>query len=89
MEGTLYQVSKNLITLKIEEVKYIRKSDSFYWTYEKRRDALNTSCRASFDSKEDALKYLEGLIESKIIQMRGKLNYYVQKMADFKKVNNL
>jgi len=88
MEGTLYQVNNNLNELTPIEVKYIRKTDSFYWTRKDWRCAINTNYYKSFETKEEAVAHLQYLIENKTRQSQSSLDYYNEKMAKFKELNN-
>jgi len=63
----LFKVNKSLYNLmKIEEIEYIRKSESFYWKAEKQRDALETTYSKCFETKQEAVDYIGSLVKSRL-----------------------
>jgi hypothetical protein len=88
MENILYKVSKNLYNLEIQEITYIKKTDSFYWTSESRRDALNTNYCKIFENKQDAINYIKYLIQSDIDRANSSLKYANDKMDKFNNIYN-
>jgi len=79
----IYQVYENLL-LDINEVECSRVTDNSYWTLNNMRYALDTNYCKSFKSKDDAVRYLKGKINSKINSVKSTLNYYEEKLEEFK-----
>jgi len=89
MENKLYQVSINM-NLKIHEVEYEKITDSFYVRKgSKYKDAINTNHRKSFKNKEDAIIYLESLLNKQILHLESSLEYYKNEMVKFKETYKL
>lgn len=88
MEKKLFQVLTNLSS-PIHEVQYIKKSDTFYWTSENRKDALNTKYYKSFDTKEDAVRYMQSLLKSTILDLESSLKYYTEQLNKFNATHGL
>lgn len=84
MANKLYQVSTNS-QLDIYEVEYIRKTESYYWTSgTKMKDALNTNYRKSFDTKEEAIAYLQSILEEQIRRAKWVLDNANEQLIKFK-----
>jgi hypothetical protein len=84
VSNKIYQVAKNK-NLDIREIEYIKKSEIFYWTTPKNREALNTNWVASFDTKEEAVNYLKYLIKKEISLAESTIKYYNEQLEIFNK----
>lgn len=83
MKKKIYQVSTNLVSLIIQEIKCVKITEVSYWTDEKTRYALDTDYHKSFDTKKDAVKYLKSLIERQIRMLEGSIEHYNKKLDEF------
>ncbi|OQA90943.1 MAG: hypothetical protein BWY27_00710 [Bacteroidetes bacterium ADurb.Bin234] len=79
----IYQVSRNLYTLKVREINIIKKTDSFYWTSNSNRCALNTNYHMSFETEFEAKRYIKSIIESNIERTKRTLNDYEKVLKEF------
>ena len=83
----IYQVANNLHTLHIKPIEIIKKSDSFYWTSKKDRNALNSNYHKSFDDIESARKYMKSIIEQNIMLAKSTIKYYEEKLVEFENIH--
>jgi hypothetical protein len=75
--------------LSIEEVDYVRITDSSYWTNEnKQSNALDTKYRKSFDTKEAAVQYLKQLLDSKLSSLKYSLELHEEQIKKFNDIYN-
>jgi hypothetical protein len=86
MGNKIYQVCTNM-TLHIQEVEYVKKTESSYWikgdSQSRRLDSLYAK---SFDTKEEAIDYLESLLQSQLISIKSTLDYYNEQVEKFNKL---
>lgn len=87
MENKIYQVRTNM-NLEILETSYVKKSLSFYWINETNREALNTNWVKSFDTKEEAVRYLKYLLLRQISNTESVLRYYNEQLEKFNLMYN-
>ena len=80
VSNKIYQVAKNK-NLDIREIEYIKKSEIYYWTSAKNREALNTNWVASFNTKEEAVNHLKYLIEREIRLAKSTIKYYDEQLV--------
>ncbi len=78
MENKLFKISKALYdNFTIKEIEYTRKSDSFYWSInsmgKEERSALETSYNKCFETKQDAIDWMRGLLETNVKVAEEKL----------------
>jgi len=87
MENKIYQVRTDM-NLEILETSYVKKSLSFYWINEINREALNTNWVKSFDTKEEAVRYLKYLLLRQISNTESVLSYYNEQLEKFNLIYN-
>lgn len=81
--GKIYRVYTNM-DLSIEEVDYVRITDSSYWTIgNNQSNALDTKYRKSFDTKESAVQYLKQLLDSKLSNLKYSLEFHEEQIKKF------
>ena len=85
----IYQVPKNLHTLKPIEVNIVKKTDTYYWDENGNRHVLNTTYVSSFDSKEDALKEISFLISMNLKHAKSMIEHYKNQLQYFYKENGI
>lgn len=84
MGGILYRVNTNLNSITINEVAYTKKTDSFFWVLNsKYREAINTNWVQSFDTKEEAVSYLESKIKNEIHRFKNTVEHYEKRLDEF------
>lgn len=88
MENKLFKISKELYSgFSIKEIKYTRKTKSFYWSInlngKEQMSALETSYDKCFETKQDAIDWMRGLLETnvkvsekKLINAKAKLTLF-------------
>lgn len=88
MENKLFKISKALYdNFTIKEIAYTRKTESFYWSInsngKEERSALETGYNKCFETKQDAIEWMRGLLETnvklneeKLFNAKSKLNLF-------------
>ena len=82
---TMYEVSRNAASTDIQEVQYVKVSESFGWRENGMRDKLDTSYHLTFETKEEAIKYLNGVLESRVRNTQHSLAINKKTLEDFQK----
>ncbi len=85
----IYQVPKNLYTLKPIEINVVRKTDTYFWNENGNREKLNTKYVMSFDTKEQALTQIMSIIGLNLCHAKSMVEHYNKQLQDFYKENNI
>jgi hypothetical protein len=88
MKNILYRVNTNLNGLEIHEVEYTRKSDTFFWKNDGCREAINSNWVQSFETKQEAINYLQYKIEKQISHGESIVKHYTEQLNKFKSNTN-
>jgi len=81
MSNTLYKASHS--TFEITEVEFTKKTASYYWINERIKEAISCNYYKCFDTKDEAVRYLDSLIKLKINSSQNTLQYYERKLDEF------